>query len=236
MAGSVKAIVSKKTLEFTPDSSSDDVNVNQENEFDVTVINASDKFASFQLEISTPGLDENSHIKWYVVQPEICAKKPPGSETIFHVAITKAPIPAYDTTIDLILKVVSVEYENLYTSQKLRLTINKPLRSLRVEMPVKEFKAQPGDAVEIPVLVYNLSPKFTEITLTCSGLDFDWMTAGRNRRLLVEPGDSQKTSFWCQPPKDTQTLSKEYKFIIEAKSNTSQYTTREQGILESTLR
>ncbi len=234
MAGSVQAQVSKKTLEFTPDSSFDssDISVNSENEFDVTVTNKSDKFASFQLELSTPGLDENSQIKWYSVQPEICAKKPPGDQTTFHVAITKAPIPAYDTTIDLILKVLSVEYENLYTSQKLRLTINKPLRSLQVEVPNKEFKLRPGDSIEIPVLVYNLSPKFTEITVTCTGLDPEWMTAGRERKLLVEPGDSEKTSFWCHPLRDTQTLSKKYKFTIEAKSNTSQYTTREQGIVE----
>ncbi|GAB1543819.1 hypothetical protein NUACC21_64950 [Scytonema sp. NUACC21] len=234
MAGSVRVKVSKKNLEFTPDTTSESFNtsVPGENEFDVIVVNDSDKFASFQLELSTPGVEDNPHRKWYVINPEICAKKPPGSETKFHVAIVKAPIPVYDTTIDLILKVISVEYENLYASQKLKLTINKPLRSLRVELPIKEHKVTPGDTIEIPVIVYNLSPKLTEITLTCSGLDSDWMTEGRTRELLVEPGDLEKMSFVCQPPKDTQTRAQEYKFTIDAKSNTSQYTTREQGILE----
>ena len=232
MAGSVKAVVSPKILEFTPDSSSYscDVSVKDENELDVTVTNNSDKFASFQVELSTPGLDENSQIKWYRVEPEICAKKPPGSETTFHVVITKAPIPAYDITIDPILKVFSVEHENLYTSQKLKLTIKKPLKSLRVEVPIEELKVNPGDAIEIPVIAYNLSPKISEITLTCSELDPDWMSAGRERTLIVEPGESEKTSFLCQPPRDTP--SKEYKFTVNAKSNTSQYTAREQRILE----
>ncbi|MBD2692093.1 hypothetical protein [Anabaena catenula] len=237
MAGNVQVIVSKKNLEFTPDGHSgtvDDLNIKDENKFDVIVVNESDKFASFQIELSTPGLDENNQIKWYQVQPEICAKKPPGSQTTFHVEITKVPIPAYDTTIDLILKVISVEYEKLYTSQKLRLTIKKPLRSLRLELPVKELKAKPQEVIEIPVIVYNLSSKFSEITLTCGGLDPDWLlydpdwlNQKTQRTFTIEPGDVQKTRFLCQPPQDT--LSKEYTFIITAKSNTSQYTTREQG-------
>lgn len=233
MAG-VKAIVSKKVIQFTPDSSYDlsNVTVNEENEFDVTVINESDKFASFQVELLTAGVDENSHVKWYSISPEVCTKKPPGSETTFHAAIIKAPITVYDTTIDVIIKIFSVEYEKLYTSQKISLTINKPLRSLRVEMPIKELKATLGEQIEIPVIIYNLSPKFAEIQLSLSGLNPDWFTGGTQRKLQIEPGDSQKTSFLCQPPKDNQTLSKEYKFIIDAGSSTSQYTTREQGILE----
>jgi hypothetical protein len=234
MAANVKAIVSKKNIQFTPDSSYDSLEVggNSENAFDVTVINESDKFASFHLELLALGLDEGANINWYNISPEISTKKPPGSQTTFHIAITKAPIPAYDTTIDLILKVFSIEYEKLYTSQKISLTINKPLRSLRVEIPVKELKVSLGDAVEIPVIVYNLSPKFTEIYLNLSGIDSDWIIAGTQHKLHLEPNDSGKISFLCQPPKDIQTLSKEYKFTVDARSPTSQYTTREQGFLE----
>jgi len=238
MAGRVKAIVSRKNLDFTPDGHSySDNNVKDENEFDITVVNESDKFASFHVELSTPGLDDNTDIKWYKVEPEICAKKPSGSETTFHVEIIKAPIPAYDTTIDLFLKVLSVEYDDLYTSQKLRLNIKKPLRSLRLELPVKEFKVSPNELIEIPVIVYNLTSKFSEITLTCAGLnpdwlqfDPDWSNQKQQRIFTVEPADSKKTRFLCQPPTDT--LSEEYRFTIHAKSNTSQYTSREQGIIK----
>lgn len=230
MAG-VTAILSKKSLEFTPSNplESSDSSFNGENLFDVTVVNDSDKFASFQLELSAPGVDENSHIKWYCVEPEICAKTPPGSETKFQIAITKAPIPAYDTNIDLELDVFSVEYAKLKTKKNLKLRINRPLKSLQVEMPVKRFRVKPGDSIKIPVIVYNLSPKFSEITLTCSQLNPEWMTATQ-KKLQLEPGDSQNITFSCQPPIDT--LSKEYDFTIEVKSNTNHYTTREQGILE----
>lgn len=234
MAHLVRAIVSKKKLRLIPDLSSDstDASGDRENEFDVTVTNGSDKFASFQLEITAPGLDPNSPVKWYTVEPEICAKKPPGESTNYHVVITKAPIPAYDTTIDLILKVFSVEFANIFTSEKLSLTIEKPRKSLRVYLPNRTPKVYPGDTVEIPVIVYNLSPKFTEVTLSCSGLEGYWMLKGTEQRLPVEPGDSERTSFWCQPPKGPQTLSQKYDFTIEAKSNASNYTTREQGTLE----
>ncbi|MEO1377547.1 MAG: hypothetical protein AAFW70_25360, partial [Cyanobacteria bacterium J06635_10] len=230
MAG-VTAILSKKSLEFTPSNplESSDSSFNGENLFDVTVVNDSDKFASFQLELSAPGVDENSHIKWYCVEPEICAKTPPGSETKFQIAITKAPIPAYDTNIDLELDVFSVEYEKLKTKKNLKLRVNRPLKSLQVEMPVKRFRVKPGDSRKIPVIVYNLSPKFSEITLTCSQLNPEWMTRTQTK-LQLEPGDSENITFSCHPPIDT--LSKEYNFTIEVKSNTSHYTTREQGVLE----
>ncbi|KST67654.1 WD40 repeat domain-containing protein [Mastigocoleus testarum] len=232
MISKVTAVVSRRQLEFTPDNSFDAYNssINSENTFEVEVTNNSDKFASFQLELSTPGMDENSQVKWCNIEPEVCAKKPPGSKTKFQVAITKAPIPAYDTTIDLILRVFSVEDANLYTSQKLKLKINKPLRPLRVEMPVKVFKVAPNDKFEIPVLVYNLSSKFSHITLICSGLNPDWMTKGVKRKLDIEPGDFEKTIFWCQPSK--LSLSKEYKFKIEVKSDTTQYPASESGVLE----
>jgi len=130
--------------------------------------------------------------------------------------------------------VLSVEYESLYTSQKLKLTLKKPLRPLRVELPVKEFKTTPEELVEIPVTVYNLSSKLANITLTCLGLnsewlqfDADWMNQKSTRTLTVEPGDAQKTRFLCQAPKNT--LSKNYLFSIDAKSDSNQYTAREQG-------
>ena len=49
-------------------------------------------------------------------------------------------------------------------------------------------------------------------------------------RLQLEAGDSQNINFLCQPPKKAQ--SGKYNFQIEVNSNTSHYSTREQGILE----
>lgn len=234
MPNFVKAIVSKKQLTLIPDIASDsaDETANGENEFDVTVVNESKEFTSFQIELSTPGADAHSNLKWYTLNPEVCVKKPPGASTKFHVIITKAPIQVYDTTIDLTLKVFSVEFASIFTSQKLKLTIQKARKPLKIYLINKELKVYPGNLVEIPVIAYNLSQKFTNIKVSISRLDSEWMREGTVRNLQIDAGDSEKTSFWCQPSINAETLSKKYDFIIEAHADHSSHTPHERGILE----
>jgi WD40 repeat protein len=233
MTNRITATVSKKKLVLIPDITSDliDVADTKDNEFDVVVINESDKFASFQLELLAPGLDSDAELEWYRVEPEVCAKKPPGAETKFHVVVKKPPIPAYETTIDLTLRVFSVEYAHLFTSQTLRLTIEKPRKPLRVYLPTKTLKGFPGDEIEIPVLVYNLSPNLAEVSLYCAELNPAWLPNGAAQTLTLEPGDSEKTHFLCRLPNHCSTLSQSYPLTIEARSHTGHYSTREQGIL-----
>ena len=230
----IKAVVSKKKLTLIPDISPDSLEVAaaKDNEFEVIVINETNKFASFQLELLTSGSDPNSTVKWYKVEPEVCAKKPPGSRTNFHVVITKAPIPIYDTTIELTLRVFSVEFSNLFVAQTLSLTIERPRRSLRVYLPIKDLKGYPGDSIEIPVIVYNLSSRFTEVALRFLDLNSSWLLEETERRVPIAPGESEKVNFWCQPPKNPKIISQKYNFTIEAKSETSRYSTREEGSLE----
>lgn len=239
MANSIQAVVSKRKLTFIPDVAVDAELVSGgENEFDVVVTNASHEFASFQIELIAPGLDPRTDTEWYVVEPEVCAKKPPGARTNFHVVIKKPPIPTYETTLDLTLRVFSVEWANLVASQPISLLVEKPRRSLRVYLPAKELKVFPGDDVEIPVIVYNLDSKSARVILSVSKLDSTWMLAEPNapsaieQTLLIEPGDSQKTSFRCQPPRHFSTLSQSYPFTVEVRSATSHYSAREQGSLE----
>jgi WD40 repeat protein len=234
MTSRIRAVISKKKLTLIPGMAFEPTGASGvgDNEFDVIVTNESDKFASFQLELLAPGLDPDSELEWYTVEPEICAKKPPGAETQFRVAIIKPPIPAYETTIELTLRIFSVEFAHLFTSQTLHLTIEKPRKSLRVYLPTKVLKAFPGDQVEIPVLVYNLSPNSSEVTLDCSLPHLNWLAQGATQTLMLEPGDSEKTSFWCQLPKHFSTFSQPYPFTIEATSHTSRYSAREQGVLE----
>ncbi|HEY9850989.1 MAG TPA: hypothetical protein V6D28_16090 [Leptolyngbyaceae cyanobacterium] len=234
MPNLVKAIVSKKQLTLSPDIAADsgDRKVNQDNEFDVTVINESREFASFQLELSAVGTDPDSNVKWYTLDPEVCVKKPPGASTKFHVTITKPPIQVYDTTIELTLKVFSVEFSHIYTSQKLSLTIQKARKPLRLYLPVKDLKVYPGDELEIPVILYNLSQKATTVRLTISGLNLDWIASDKEQKFQIDAGDSYKTSFWCQPPKSPQTISQKYDFRVEAKSETASNPAREQGTLD----
>jgi WD40 repeat protein len=230
----VKAVVSKREIKLIPDIGveSSDETANGENEFEVTVVNESNKFASFYIELLAIGADSESNVKWYNLEPKVSAKKPPGDRTTFHVIITKPPIPVYGTTIELTLRVFSVEFPHLFTSQKINLIVEKARKPLRLYLPIKEFKVLPEEEIEIPVIVYNLSQKATDVQLKISGLNSEWITQGTEQILQIDAGDYQQTSFWCQPQKNTQALSQAYSFTIEAKSDTSSRNLREQGVLE----
>ena len=47
--------------------------------FGVSVINRSDRFASFQLDIQAAGAGKRSN--WYHLSPDVSAAKPPGDRT-----------------------------------------------------------------------------------------------------------------------------------------------------------
>lgn len=226
MADLVTVELSKRQLKFTPDSEN-----TADSELDIVVKNNSNQFASFQLELVAPGVDPNSDLKWYTTEPKVSVKKPPGQTTRFRIRITRPPIRAYETTIPLTLRAFSVESEALATEESLSLEIKKPGRSLKIYLPNKTPTIVPGDRIEIPVVVYNLSPKYSRITLTCSNLDESWLQPGAEQVVAVDAADSESISFWCQPPADIEILSQHYEFQIEAKTSTSSYTTLEKGTL-----
>ena len=224
MGNQIKVVISKKRLRLIPDiAESPSQNQNRENEFEVIVTNNSDRFASFQLEIEAIGVESNLNEKWYKADPALCAKKPPGDETTFNVVITKPPLPAYQTTIELKLKIFSIEFADLYAEERLSLTVDKPRRSLKVYLPTKERKIKPGEAIKIPVLAYNLSQESTTVILNILGLKTGWIEKNR-LKIEIEPGDSREEYFICQPPEDIQVLSQIYEFAIEAQSQNSGYT------------
>ena len=65
MPNLVKAIVSKREITLIPDLviEAGDRTANGENEFDVTVVNESNKFASFYIELLAIGADAESNVK-----------------------------------------------------------------------------------------------------------------------------------------------------------------------------
>jgi WD40 repeat protein len=222
--------ITKQRLRLVPDSSRSYLaeNPQTEREFEMRVVNTSSVFASFQVELSVNGADPNSRIKWYTVEPEICSKKPPGDETKFTVVITKAPIPStYENTIPITLSVFSVDSEAISDSQTLELAIEKPRRSLKVYLPLKDLKVFPGDKLDIPVLVYNLSPKFMQVALRLTDLDPNWFVQQEVvKTVQVDAGDSQEVTFCCSPPRQPTTHSRVYDFSINAEDqeqNTASY-------------
>lgn len=233
MRNEIKAVVSKKRLKLIPDIAIDgfDRSDDKDNQFKVLVTNESDRFASFQVELEAIGIEGKVEAEWYQVDPELCAKKPPGDETEFDVVIIQPPFPVYQTTIDLKVKVFSVEYADLYTEQRISLTIEKPRRSLKVYLPIKDFQVFPGDLVKIPVLIYNLSPKSIEIILNLSGLESYWFEGNTRQEIQIAPGDSREEHFLCQPPRDVQIISQAYEFAIETTSKGGYTPPIERGTL-----
>lgn len=253
MADHIKVEVTRRELKFAPidDEEQEIDRANSEDEFDVYVTNNSNQLASFQLELLAAGVKPSSGLKWYRIEPQSGTKKPPGQTTKFSVKIIKAPIPAYNTTIDLTLKVFSVEFEELFNEQRLKLEIREVRRSFRINLPIKDFRGMPGDTVEIPLLVYNLSSKNVNVTLTFLQSDLtqvdgandslestssqarlnpSWFKPRKGysieQTLPIAAGDLAETSFQCQIPASVEAYSQRYPFRIEARSDTGGYQSR----------
>lgn len=226
MADQIKVVeITKQLLQIDPGSSTSfsAKNSQEEREFNITIVNSSEQFASFQVELITDGVDPDSTTKWYSVEPQVCAKKPPGDRTTFHVVITKAPIPAYDTTILLKIRVFSIEFENIYADQTIPLKIKKPNQPLEVWLMAEDLKVYPGDRLSIPILVYNLSREVANITLTLKDLHLDWFhqSVKENAQVIekhiqLAPVASQKVTFDYVPSKNPPALKDTYKFIVTA--------------------
>ena len=225
MNNQLEAITSKKQLRLIPDLSINQFSQagDRENEFEVVVINNSQRFTSFQIELKAINVASKPEPEWYKVDPELCAKKPPGDSTRFRVIITKAPILSYGTIIDFKLRVFSVEFPDLYAEERLKLEIDKPRRNLKLYLPVKSFRVFPGDIFKIPVLAYNLSPKLVDIEVKLFGLDSAWLSKGNKIGMQLHPGNSSEKNFFCQIPQDILIPSQKYDFIVEAKSVDSGY-------------
>lgn len=171
MSNLVKIKVSKSKVILESDENCD---------FTVTVTNLSDKSSSFEVELEAQGTDD---VEWYSIEPEICSKLQPGDRTNFRVVITKAPIPAYDATIELTIKIFSVEYEHLFGSETILLEIGEPKEPLQLQLPCKDIKAYPGDIVEIPVVITNFSSQFKQLNVTLDISNTDWF----NRKITAPP-------------------------------------------------
>ena len=181
------------------------------NEFIVTVVNESQEFISFQLELFAPGLEdkkEKSDINWYTVEPEICTKNPPGSETEFHVSITKPPIPAYNQTVELEVKVFCIEDDKLFNSENIRLKIENPKPTIELKLLSKKIDAEPGKEKEIPVLVTNSSFDVANVQLQ---LFANLPTSEANSEIIL-PNRPKVLNIPLEIPEEAK--SGEYEFTI----------------------
>lgn len=209
---SINASLSTQSLTFRPGTNPAS--------FTVTVNNDSSQFASFQVDITAAGEQRNTEYRWYKLEPELAATKPPGSSTEFQVFILNTPIPGFVGAVDLKVRIFSPQ---LGQERRLMLRLiierdNQPT-VLSVELPVRAFQVYPRNTLDVPVRVRNLSQQTTNATLRFVGVDSSWLNGNVERQFPLEPGGYAEVTFQCQPPSVVQSPSQNYPFTIEATSN-----------------
>lgn len=187
--------------------------------FDVTVINNSDDFATFQVELLADVAKPDSNSNWYRIFPEVCTKKPPGDSTTFSVFISKIPRQGFVGLMTLTVRVFSLELPASEESrQVIRLVIpGEGVPAPQLDLPNKEFNRFPGERCQIPISIESFAQRTSKITLRLLGLDSSWFDYGSARDLKLAPGAKVKEIFECQIPSQlAQAESKSYPFTIEA--------------------
>jgi WD40 repeat protein len=165
--------------------------------FTVTVFNQSDRFASFQLELSAAGVGAES-ADWYSLSPEVCSKQPPGDVTQFRVRVFSMELQAEERTV-------------------LRLMVEPSLEAFALEasLPKASFQAYPGDRLSIPVRVFNPTRQLVYAQLQLTGTPQIWLTDDSETTLKILPGRTAETSYACQLPPLAKSLHQHYPFEIK---------------------
>ena len=196
--------------------------------FGVSVINRSDRFASFQLDLQAAGGKERSN--WYRLLPNVSTAKPPGDRTDFQVEILNSPLPNFVGIVNLTVRVSSPQ---LLEERRLVLRLivepgeNPNLLSLK--LPTDRFTVYPRNVVDIPVTVENTGVQPLEVHLQCT-LD-SWLVGSPERRIQIPANEEITATFPCQPPSVDKVVSRDYPFAIVAKTQGCP-AVEAQGILE----
>lgn len=190
--------------------------------FHVKVANASDRFASFQVDVLAAGVNSTARADWYNLSPEVSTLQPPGKSTQFRIAITDTPVPGFVGLMNLTVRVYSIDLPGAENRQILRLTLEPGTTSipLKLSFPVNAFSVYPDDQVEIPLQIYNPGQIPTQVVLKLVGIDSAWMLNGVEHQLALPADGRAEISFLCQPPPGPEAPSRVYPFTIEATHTT----------------
>ena len=185
--------------------------------FEIAVVNQSDQFASFQLDIQAAGVDSHANAYWYTVSPDISTKNPPGDRTQFSVQIIDNPKPGFVGLMNLTVRIFSMDLRQ-EERQILRLLLQPGTAyvPLKIALPVRTFQVQPDELVEIPVELENPEHLSAEVVVHCAGIPLNWFTEGSERRLKLTPEGKAKTSFVCRIPNLADAPCQTYLFSVEA--------------------
>ncbi|WOD37094.1 WD40 repeat domain-containing protein [Nodosilinea sp. E11] len=188
--------------------------------FDVKVSNHSDDFATFQLEVLAAGVAAGADTHWYRQAPDLSAKIPPGDRTQFSIAILDVPpVPGgFVGAMTLTVRVFSVELRQ-EDRQVLNLVIEgSGIMPPRLELLLLTLTAQPLQALEIPVRLYNPNRSPLRVSLSLQGLPVEWLSDGYERRLEVPPLGETEAVFLGQLGAPIATPSQIYPFTLVAQS------------------
>lgn len=184
--------------------------------FDVTVINNSDQFATFQVELLAAGTSSRS-TNWYTILPEVCTKKPPGDVTLFSISIIDTPKAGFTGLIKLTVRVFSLELPSSESRQVIRLLIpGSGISAPQLDLPNQEFNRYPGESFQIPISLESFNQRASNVTLRLSGIDAAWFPDGVEKRLLLQNNEKTRAVFECHIPELKNSASGNYTFTIEA--------------------
>ena len=218
MANLVKLELSKKQVLFQPDQFKDFSRMAshpEHGDLQVTVVNLSDRFSSFQIELEVGEQRQGHGERWYRVEPDICAKQPPGDHTIFIITLLRAPVRSYDITLPITVRVISIEVAQLTAEDTLFLKVQCPKKTLHAYLPIEDLTVYPGDRCHIPVLLYNLNPTARAVTARLIGIDPNWLPEGNEQVLHLDSGESGESGFWCAPPPIATSRHQVYPLLLE---------------------
>ena len=187
--------------------------------FSVQVVNQSDTFAAFQLEVLAAGVEAEASRSWYQQAPDLSAKIPPGDRTQFLVTVLDVPPVrgGFVGSMTLTVRVFSVELRQ-EDRQVLNLVIEgSGIIPPQIDILSPQLVAAPQTRLEIPVRLYNPNRSTLRITLSVQGLPTEWLTDGQERRLEVPAQGEVMTTFLGQIGAPLDAPSQIYPFDLEAR-------------------
>ncbi|MEM8809012.1 MAG: WD40 repeat domain-containing protein [Cyanobacteria bacterium P01_G01_bin.38] len=186
-----------------------------DDQFEVTVNNLSDRFATFALDLSASGLDRQTAPDWYRLTPDISAKIPAGDQVNFVVNILEVPpIPGgFTGKMNLNVNVTCLELGEEDRQLVNLVVAGSGALSPILRVPQTDFQADPGNLIEMPLQLHNPNRNAANLRVVIKGLPNAWLTDGHERRLQVAPQGSAHVLFMCQPPLSSE--AKIYPFDIE---------------------
>jgi WD40 repeat protein len=199
--------------------------------FEVIVYNDSDRFASFQVQLSAAGLSAatgstSTAGRWYRLTPAVSSKIPAGDCTRFQVEVFDVPpINAdFHGAVDLTLEVTSRELSNQSDRQTLRLVV----QGLQTQPPRLSFTppvaVHPGESVVLAGRIANQSPGAMEIVVALQGLPPGWFPKGIKQKIVLPAQQTTPVLFDCDIPEASQTRNQTYPLSLEATGRFPQVT------------